>query len=48
MNYKAAYERWLSEPTVDAETKAELAAIAENDEEKFITLKNGKKYRYFE
>ena len=33
MNYKAAYERWLSEPTVDAETKAELAAIAENDEE---------------
>jgi len=33
MNYKAAYERWLSEPTVDAETKAELAAIAGNDEE---------------
>ena len=33
MQYKAAYERWLSEPSVDAETKAELAAIAGNDDE---------------
>ena len=33
IDYKASYERWLSESSVDAETKAELLAIADNDEE---------------
>ena len=33
MHYKAAYERWLSEPSVDAVTKAELLSIADNDDE---------------
>ncbi len=33
LDYRAEYERWLSCPTVDDATKAELRAIADNDGE---------------
>ena len=33
MTYRENYERWLSSDKVDEATKAELRAIADNDEE---------------
>ena len=33
LNYMSEYRRWCEHPAVDAETKAELAAIASNEEE---------------
>ena len=33
MDYRKAYETWLTDPLFDEETRAELAAIAENDDE---------------
>ncbi len=32
MNYSEAYERWLSEPSIDDTTKAELRALTDEDE----------------
>ena len=32
-DYRAIYEKWLSDPYFDEETKAELRAIADNDDE---------------
>jgi len=33
MDYKQAYNNWLNDPYIDADTKAELAAIADNESE---------------
>ncbi len=33
LDYRAEYERWLSEPTVDDATRAELTAIKDDDKE---------------
>ena len=33
LDYKAEYKRWIEEKSIDAETRAELAAIAENPDE---------------
>ena len=33
MDYRAIYDQWLQDPYFDADTKAELKGIAEDDKE---------------